>query len=142
MCIDHIFGYGKVNDDDEFWEDDDRKVCVLGCDDKFCGDENKGLGKSKGVNHAGLHDEYRIWVCDDEDIVKKYVDNDDMKEYGDDDVGVYNDHLSISDDDLEDVKVIWNVYNADVDEIVDVVGVCMNDEIRVDVKYDDAHVYV
>ena len=57
-------------------------------------------------------------------------------------MGVYNDHLSISDDDLEDVKVIWNVYNADVDEIVDVVGVCMNDEIRVDVKYDDAHVYV
>ena len=126
--------------------DDDNELCVLGCDsflhDRCFGDENKGLGKSKGVNHTGLHDEYRIQVCDDEDMVKKYVDSDDMKEYGDDDVGVYNDHLSISDDDLEDVKVIWNVCNVDVDKIVDVVGVYMNDEIRVVVKYDDAHVYV
>ena len=81
----------------------------------------------------GLHDEYRICVCDDEDIVNKY----DMKEYGDDDVGVYNDHSSISDDGLEDVKAIWDVYNADADEIVDVMGVYMNDEIRVGVKYDD-----
>ena len=48
--------------------------------------ENNGFRKSKGDNHEGFHYDNRIGVCDDEDIVQKYVD---------DVVGFYNDHKGI-----------------------------------------------
>ena len=49
--------------------------------------ENKGLRKSKSDNHEGFHHDNRIGVCDDENIIQKYVD--------DVVVGFYNDHKGI-----------------------------------------------
>ena len=76
--------------------DDDNELCVLGCDSflhgRCFGDENKGLGKSKGDHHEGFRVEYGIRLCDDEDVIEKYIDSEDMKEY-DDDVDMLKDQM-------------------------------------------------
>ena len=73
-------------------------MCVLGCNsflhDRRFGDENNGLGKSKGDHHEGFRVEYGIRLCDDEDVIEKYIDSEDIKEH-DDDVDAFKDQVSI-----------------------------------------------
>ena len=89
----------------------------------------------------GLHDEYRICVCDDEDILQKYVHGD-----------LHNDNKSISKDNLGNVRMVWDVYNVDVvsmrlgkdnigkDEIRDIEDNINNFKMIWDVYNDDVDV--
>ena len=72
------------------------------------------LSKSKGNNHEGFR--YGIRACNDDDVIQKYID--------DHVVSLYNDHKGISENNLKDVKVFWNVYIDNMGEYVDVVSVC------------------
>ena len=113
MCTFCGYGYDKGNDEGE---SDEEELCVLGClgflRDRFY----KSFTRSNGDIHEDIHYENRIGICDDEDILQKYVH---------DDVGLHNDYKGISMENLE--NIIWDEYHDDVD----VVSMCGKDRIKV-----------
>ena len=114
LCTFCGYGYDKGNDEGE---SDEEEFCVLGCLGFLRGRLYKCVAKSNSEIQKDIHYENRIGICDDEDVLQKYVH---------DEVGLHNDHKGISKENLE--NVIWDVYNDDVD----VVSVCGKDEFRVD----------
>ena len=114
LCTFCGYGYDKGNDEGE---SDEEELCVLGClgflRDRFY----KSFTRSNGDIHEDIHYENRIGICDDEDILQKYVH---------DDVGLHNDYKGISMENLE--NIIWDEYHDDVD----VVSMCGKDRIKVD----------
>ena len=113
LCTFCGYGYDKGNDEGE---SDEEELCVLGClgflRDRFY----KSFTRSNGDIHEDIHYENRIGICDDEDILQKYVH---------DDVGLHNDYKGISMENLE--NIIWDEYHDDVD----VVSMCGKDRIKV-----------
>ena len=83
MCCFCGYGYDKGNDEGE---SDKEEFCVLGCLGFLRGRLYTCVAKSNSEIQKDIHYENRIGICDDEDVLQKYVH---------DDVGLHNDHKGI-----------------------------------------------